>query len=259
MRVSTLTRLAVFAFLTVSLSCWGQSRALTLEEILHRMQTAEAESRDPNVAYTVTREYQLSAQGARQPSSQVVAEVSFVPPAAKEYVIVKSEGSDRGAGIVRKVLEHETQMSRHSEQHELTSRNYDFALLGQETIAGHDCYVLQLLPKRQAVELVRGRMWVDAGNFAVRRIEGETAKSPSMWIKDVRVTVEFGQVNGVWLQTSTRAVAEVRFVGPHVLTSRELDVRTAEVSAQAQSTSRLRWQRAGRRHTSADTATWLAR
>ena len=51
-----------------------------------------------------------------------------------------------------------------------------FALLGRETIDGHDCYVLQLSPKREAVELVRGKAWVDASNFELRRIAGETCQ-----------------------------------------------------------------------------------
>jgi outer membrane lipoprotein-sorting protein len=63
-----------------------------------------------------------------------------------------------------------------------SSRNYDFALLGRETIDGHDCYVLQLRPKRQTVELINGKAWVDAHDFALRRIAGVTAKSPSLWL-----------------------------------------------------------------------------
>ena len=68
-------------------------------------------------------------------------------------------------------------MAAHAEQHEVTPRNYDFALLGRETIEGHDCYVLQLMPKRQAVELIRGKAWVDAGDFTIRRMEGSPAKT----------------------------------------------------------------------------------
>lgn len=236
---------------------WGQSSSLTLDQILARMQQAEIDSRAQSVAYTVTREYQLSAEGAQHPSSDVVAQVNVLP-SAKDYSIVKSEGSDRGTGIVRKVLEHEAEMAGHSEEHEISQRNYDFVLLGHESVDGHDCYVLQLTPKRQAVELINGRVWIDAQNFAMRQIKGATAKNPSMWIKGLNLTIKYGQVNGVWLQTSTQAVADVRFAGPHVLTSRELEVRPALLSAQAKAQWQAR-QRRNNHHVEADTAAWIAR
>ena len=72
-------------------------------------------------------------------------------------------------------------------------------------------------------------------SFDIRRIAGETAKSPSFWIKKLNVTLNYGEVNGVWLQTSTQAVADVRVAGPHVLTSRELDVQSCDLQREAQS------------------------
>ena len=260
MRVLSPTRAAfiLVCFCSALLPCWAQSSNLTLDQILNRMQQSETESRQQSVAYRVTREYQLAAAGAQQPTSQVVAEINFLPPSAKEYSIVKSEGNDRGASIVRKVLDHETQMAGRSEQVEITPRNYNFTLLGRDTVDGHDCYLLQLSPKRNAVELVKGEAWVDADSFAIRKIEGTTAKSPSLWIKDLKVTINYGQVDGVWLQTSTQATADVRFAGPHVLTSRELDVRRATVNAQNHPPVRAR-QRRNPRQVGADTATWVAR
>lgn len=245
--------------LALPISSWGQSNNLTLNQILARMQQSEAQSRAQSVAYAVTREYQLSAAAARQPSSDVVVQVNFVPPAAKDYSIVQSQGSDRGTSIVRKVLDHESRMATQSDQHEVSSRNYDFALLGRETIDGHDCYVLQLSPKRRAVELIDGKAWVDTHDFVLRRIEGVTAKSPSVWLKGLTVTINYAQVNGVWVQTATKAVADVRFAGPQVLTSRELDVRPATFNARTQAPPRSRSQRSNGRRAVADTATWVAR
>jgi hypothetical protein len=189
----------------------------------------------------------------------VVAQVSFVPPSAKEYTIVKTEGSDRATSIVRKVLDHETSMATHPDQHELTPANYDFALLGHEIIGGRDSYVLGLTPKREAVELVRGKAWIDARTFDVLRIVGQTSKSPSFWIKKLNVTLNYGEVNGVWLQTSTQAIADVRLAGPHVLTSRDIDVQRATISARQQSPATIRSQHSNAHRNVADAATWVAR
>ncbi len=233
----------------------AQSVALRLDQIVIRMQQARAAERDNRVAYTVKREYQLAPAGDSQPSSDVVAEVSVVPPSDKQYVIVKAQGSERGEAIVRRILDHETNVGNHTDQYTLSPANYDFALLGRETLDGEDCYVLQLSPKREAVELVRGKAWVGANDFRVRRIEGETAKSPSMWVKNLNLTLNFGEVSVVWLQTSSRAVAQVRLAGTHVLTSKELEVRTGTVDASATTPA---IPHRNRQHIIADTATWVA-
>jgi len=242
-----------------SLLCLAQTKPLGLDEIVSRMEQARADEHGRAAGYIVTREYQLSAQGAPQPGSDVVAQVSFIPPASKDYVIVKTEGNERGTGIVRKILEHETRMAGHADTRAITRMNYAFALIGRESLDGHDCYVLQLTPLRDSVELVRGRAWVDADTFIVRRVEGTTAKSPSFWIRNLQVTVNYGNINGVWLETSTRAVADVRFVGPHVLTARDLDVRSASLSARSQSSLQTVNQRRGRRHPEANAAAWVPR
>jgi hypothetical protein len=258
-------RMAIYlaSFLaTIPLISWGQAQTLRLDQILGRMDQVRATERDRSVAYTVTREYQLSGQGSSRADSQVIAQVNFIPPGAKEYSIVKSQGSDRGTGIVRKVLDHESSMAGNAQAHELSAQNYNFTLLGRETIDGHDCYLLQLAPKRDSSDLVRGKAWVDARNFEIRRIAGQTAKSPSFWIKNLNITIDYGEVKGVWLQTATTATADVRVAGPHTLTSRELDVQTATFSAKAQPPSQLpktRNQRATARRSVADTAAWVAR
>jgi hypothetical protein len=220
------------------------------------MEQAKAAERDQNPPYTVTREYQLAPAGAPKPSSQVLAQVSYTPPSEKEYVIVKAEGSERGEGIVRKVLDHEASMAGHTQPYDISPANYDLTLLGHETQAGRDCYVLQLSPKRQVIGLVVGKAWIDATTFRVRRVDGLMAKSPSFWIKQIHVTINYGDVNGVWLETSSQAVADVRLAGTHVFTSRELDVQAGSVSARA---AKPQLKRQRRLPNIADTATWVAR
>lgn len=258
--VSLITRLLVLSLSVLAalpLLCWSQTANLRLDQIVARMQQARIAEHNRSIAYTVTREYRLTAEGSEKANSNVVAQVNFVPPAQKDYTIVRAEGSDRATGIVRKVLDHETSMATHSDGHELAPANYDFALLGHETIDGHDCYVLGISPKREAVELVRGRAWVDATSFNIRRIAGQTAKNPSFWIKNLNVTLNYDEVNGVWVQTSTQAIADVRVAGPHVLTSRELDVQRATFSARVQPPPAVRGQRS--RHDVANAAAWVAR
>ncbi len=246
-------------FVVFPLGSWAQAKALSLQQIVSGMEQAQSNSPDRLVAYTVTREYELGKAGAQTLDSQVIAEVDVVPPSVRDYSIVQSEGSSRGESVVRKILDHETQMASRPELHEISTRNYDFALQGRELIGGHDCYVLQLSPKRQAVELIRGKLWVDANNLTIHRIEGSPAKSPSWWIKGLTVTLNYGAVSGLWVQTSTKAVADVRFSGTHVLTSRNLDVRLSSLNAQNQLPAQHPARRSGAARAVGNTATWVPR
>jgi len=76
-------------------------------------------------------------------------------------------------------------------------------------------------------DLISGEVWVDKHSFLVRQIDGEIAKTPSWWLRKVRVKLTFADLDGTWLQTGMEAVADVRILGPHTLTSRILDYRGA--------------------------------
>ena len=113
----------------------------------------------------------------------------------------------------------------------LTRDNYDFTLMSDTVLDGRPCYVLGLKPKRKEKDLVSGSAWVDKSSFLILHLEGETAKTPSWWLKSVRIKLSFGDVSGVWLQTSMEAVSDVRLLGLHTLRSRILDYRGSDISA----------------------------
>jgi len=96
--------------------------------------------------------------------------------------------------------------------------------MGVQPPAGR-CYLLELLPRRKDHNLLRGRVWVDATTYLVRRIEGEPAKSPSWWLRDVRIAFGYGEVGGMWLQTASEVTVNVRIVGPHTMVSRDVKYR----------------------------------
>jgi hypothetical protein len=81
-------------------------------------------------------------------------------------------------------------------------------------------------------------VWVDKHSFFLRQIEGELAKTPSWWLRKVRIKLTFAELNGTWLQTSMEAVADVRMLGPQTLTSRILDYRGADEVASTRTSMR---------------------
>jgi hypothetical protein len=200
-----------------------------LAEILERLAYAQEENHLGARSYTVLRNYELVNGKKPESSSQIQAEVSYSPPGTKEYAIRAISGSGRGEAVVRRVLKHEAEMASSWRDAALTEENYSFRLLGNEEVEGHDCFVLSLTPRHDSNDLIRGRAWIDAGNFNVRRIEGAPLKTPSWWLKRLEITMQFSQVMGMWLQTAFIAKAEVRFFGEHTLTARDVQLRAGEV------------------------------
>ena len=58
-------------------------------------------------------------------------------------------------------------------------------MLASEFLEARPVYVIQVLPKREDKYLFEGRIWIDAEDFAVVRVEGKPAKNPSFWTRSV--------------------------------------------------------------------------
>jgi len=87
-------------------------------------------------------------------------------------------------------------------------------------------YVLGIFPKRKDKYLLLGQIWVDATTFRIRRIEGVPAKSPSFWLKNIHITLQFAQLGGMWVPITFDAIATVRFLGQFTLAG--LNIRSSE-------------------------------
>jgi hypothetical protein len=74
-------------------------------------------------------------------------------------------------------------------------------------------YVLEIDPKKPTKFLIRGRIWVDAQDFAIARIEGQPAKNLSFWIRSVKVEQRYGRTGQFWLPALNQSVAQARIFG----------------------------------------------
>ena len=199
----------------------------TLDEIVNRMEEARLRNKT-TPPFQLTREYKMFHGDDRSPASDVKAEINVIPPSDREFRIIDSRGSDRGEKVVRKILEHEAQAEKLDPSPTgITRDNYDFSLAGRQFFEGVNCYILNLKPKRQEPSLIDGQAWIDPDTYALRKIEGKMAKSPSWWVKDVNLVVNFGDIAGIWMQTASQAIADVRVIGKYTVVSRAVQVQTA--------------------------------
>lgn len=202
-------------------SAQSGSRVPTVETIVSRMAQARAGNRARFRPYIVTRDYQLFGKERHRTQSQVIADVAFVPPDVKHYTILQSNGTGLGERLVRRMLEGEVEITKDYGATDMSPANYAFRYLREEGLNGAGCYVLELLPRRKDKNLLSGTIWVDRDTYLIRRAEGQPAKSPSWWVRDVRITLLFSEVSGMWLQTASNSTANVRLLGPHSIASRD--------------------------------------
>jgi MucB/RseB N-terminal domain len=207
----------------------------SVETIVTRMAQARTENRDRLRSYSVTRDYRLFGKERYAAKSEVIAEVIFVPPDLKQYTIQQSSGAGLGERIVRLMLEHETDIVKNYGSSDMSPANYDFRFVGEEELSGQHCYVLEMLPRRKDKTLLRGRIWVDSTTYLLHRAEGEPAKIPSWWLREVRIALVYGDANGMWLQTASESTADVRFLGRHTMLSRDVEYKMSELVAAARS------------------------
>jgi hypothetical protein len=226
--VLRLTNLAFLVCLCAALAAaQGANPSPDVNTIVQRMTAAQQKNKARLHPFTVKRGYYLlDKQDANK--GELVANITVLPPDSKQYWIESSSGGGMGQKVLRDIVSKETEPPKDEKKKELSTDNYDFQLAGQEMVDGRRCFVLGMNPRREDKDLLRGKVWVDAENYNIHRIEGSPVKSPSWWIHDLQILVNFTEVDGMWLRTFTHAVATVRFKGKYVMESRDLEYRTAQ-------------------------------
>ncbi len=232
MRVRKQIAWSILMFLTSAVACdSAQTESpASSENIVARMTQAGEHNHIYFQPYVVTRNYKLFDSKAMVPTSEVIAELTFVPPYLKSYAIQHTHGTSLGESIVRRMLEGQMAFARDSGSTDISQDNYDFRFIREEDVNGHHCYVLELLPRRKAKNLLRGSIWLDADTYLIRRIEGEPAKSSSWWLREVRIVLLFGYVGEMWMQTSSESTANVRIVGQYKMISTDVSYKMDQPS-----------------------------
>ena len=204
-----------------------------------RMAQARLENRARLRPYSLTRDYRLIGEEKQTTRSQVIVDVNFIPPDFKRYSIQRSSGLGLGERIVRQMLEHETAIVKDYGAADMSPANYDFRFVREEELDGRHCYVLEILPRRKDKILLRGQTWVDSTTYLLHRTEGEPEKAPSWWLRDVRIMLSYGDVEGMWLQTASKSSADVRFLGRHTMLSQDVRYEVSETVAAAGNSARV--------------------
>lgn len=195
---------------------------LTMEQVVDNLVGMNLRRAQALHSYKGTRTYRVEYRSFRGiVNAEMAVDVMYVAPDTKEFTIQSSTGSkfviDK---VFKKLLEaEEDALSKDAQRSTALSReNYDFTLVGYESSASQSMYVLIVEPRTKSKFLFRGRVWVDASDFAVVRLEAEPAKSPSFWTKKSEIEQSYLKVNDFWLPERNHSISFIRLGGRAELT-----------------------------------------
>ena len=210
-------RLSVISCALVAIpSAPAQNRASeTPIAIVQRMVRMNQERTKALHGYRSFRRYfaEDSSFGLR---AEVSVQEIYSFPGKKEFKIVSEAGSPFiRHRVIEKLMEAEIDDSKieHREESELSPENYVFRQVGNETIAGRPAYVFEVSPKSSKKYLMRGRVWIDAQDFAVARMEGSTANNPSFWMRKTHFVRNYEKLGAFWLPASVESDSQILLAG----------------------------------------------
>ena len=214
-------------------AAWPQGQpalpTLGADQIVQRLMEKNKERADTLQHYVGQRSYRLEYRGfPASADATMEVEVNFDAPASKRFTVVSATGSKLIQNrVFHRLLESEEQAgdSSNRKHTELGPENYTFSLAGTEGTN----YVLNVEPKEESRFLYRGKIWVDAHDFAVTRIEAQPSKNPSFWTTKSVIHHTYQKVdNGFYLPKENKTVTNVRMGGVATLT---IDYQSYQVTA----------------------------
>jgi len=194
--------------------------ALTSAQIVERMQQQNQAQKGELKAYKALRHYVAEYQGfSAKIEGKMDVEVNYDAVTGKNFRIVSQSGSHLLCEkVLRRAVDSEKEASQDQGSTALTQANYRFRLAGSESLAGRPAYILDVEPVMASKFLYRGKIWVDAADFAVVKMETEPAKSPSFWIARTLIHYTGAKTGDFWLPQLVRSETRVRIGGTAVLT-----------------------------------------
>jgi hypothetical protein len=197
----------------------------TADEVVAKM-VAHDNARQARLrGYTANRRYVLENRGHHKRAEMLVRVIGREDGSKQFQVVSESGWGGARKHVFPRLLQAETEAARPDlrARSRITPENYKFAMTGMENVRSRSAYVLEIEPKTPNKYLARGRIWVDADEYAIMRVEGQPAKNPSFWLKSVHFAHDYGKSGPFWFPVLDRSVTDVRIFGVTEMTIEYFD------------------------------------
>lgn len=191
-----------------------------LAQILESMERHDRSQAEELKHYQAVRHYQVEYRGlGTSVAAKMEVEVNFDASSGKSFRIVSQSGSKLLCEkVLKKAVDSEEEAAKNKEATALTAANYKFQLLGTESLNGRPAYILSVAPFKSSKFLYRGKIWVDAEDFAVAGIDAAPVKNPSFWISRTSIRYTSAKTGDFWLPQQSRSESKILIGGTAVLT-----------------------------------------
>lgn len=95
----------------------------------------------------------------------------------------------------------------------ITPENYKFRYAGRLVQQGQTIHLFELTPRKKAVGLFKGELWIDAATGMPIRESGQFVKSPSVFLKKIAFVRDYELQDGVALPKHIASTVDTRIVG----------------------------------------------
>ncbi len=196
------------------------SSTLTATQIVAEIARHNTARNEDLKHYQSLRHYEVRYRGfAANIDAKMDVAVDYDATTGKTFHIISKSGSrllcDK---VLERAVDSEEEAQKDPAATALTPANYRFTLDGHDTVKGRPAYVLDVEPIAPSKFLYKGKIWVDAGDFAVEKIEATPAKNPSFWIAQTLIHYTSARNGEFWLPQQNRSETKVRIGGKAVLT-----------------------------------------
>jgi hypothetical protein len=217
---------AIAAFACLAWTGIGQAAAQQADPstVIRQIDAAVMARVNSIAGYVVTEHYRVyRGKDEVHPVAEMVVETTYRKETGKSYAIV----SESGSALVRRlglysILNNEKTINLpgNVEKSWITSANYEMTLKpgGIQSMDGQNCLVLGINPKQKAPNLIVGNLWVDAKDFRIVRIEGDSSKIPSVFAGTTHLIRQYANIGGFSMATHARAESSTFLYGRTVVT-----------------------------------------
>jgi|GEM_PF-2271685 len=193
---------------------------LAPDQVLADMEAANTERRQKLASLEGVRRYEAGNLRFNRHAT-MLARYRFTAPDQRTFEVTERQGSRLVQSRAIEPAMAAERSNRTGGDTEISRRNYNLKLLRFDE--AKRAWIFEVEPRGRNKYIFRGKVWIDERTFAIARIEGEPAQSPSFWVKRTHFVHEHAPFGEFCFPVRHRSEAELRLFGKSVLTIEYFD------------------------------------
>jgi hypothetical protein len=169
--------------------------------------------------YTAVKRHQM-IDSSGEMYAEEIEQIKYHAPDKKTFVVTSENGwGATGHFVLDQLIASEIEATARGDDRDssITPSNYKLEPLGEQQVGAFQCLVVRAIPKRKEKDLFEGKIWIDAQDYAIVRIEGHPVKRPAFWIASEDYVRQYQKIDGFWLPQQDETLVHVRLYGTKLL------------------------------------------